>query len=614
MTGVAPVFGAAPAIYSVVILRRGVPLKYPGGAILPHFFQRTGHIPEVNDSKTTSGSTRDFLRWPLLFFLIVVAYCGYYAPFGINETDGGFLTGLAWQVLSGKTLYADVVYVRPPLPVWLRALELYLLPDDWAILGERWIFYLKVALYSWIGAAVLARGACRWQLAAFAFVLSVHCYPPAAWHTVDGLLFGALAIWCRSNVPDWRGGLFAGLFLVAMLLCKQSFYPMVVLLLLPAPLLIGRRVTERETQNLPGGKVYSFISIHSSFIIHHLLFLTGLGVFVAYLFSKNLLSAFWEMTTSATSSGQAVQHGVLDYFRIQPALAALTVVFWAPAVWFWWKNRGGRWAFWGWVLWLVVLVGSYAWVIAERREFTVPFAQTRLLFWVAAGYAAWQWRSDNWDSAQVWRFGSLLALCWCASVSWGYNLPVLFAVPWAYAALKISRTLFAAAYPTRRPGWWSAAALVVLLALFRWGYEWVYRDGPRAAMTEHLGAVFPRLSGIYSSPETAAQYRELADLIKRYGPNFKTLPAFPHANFITNTRPPLPLDWVVEREMGVARALVETEIMRTQPVCFIEKAYVTQLDNDHQLALTKSVFNTGRIVEETPFFWVVSEGARPSGF
>jgi hypothetical protein len=573
---------------------------------LPLFFVQTGHISDVNDSKTTTGSIGDFLpflRWPLFFFLIVVAYCGYYAPFGINETDGGFLTGLAWQVLSGKTLYADVVYVRPPLPVWLRALELYLLPDDWAILAERWIFFLKVALYSWLGAAVLARGAYRWQLATFAFVLSVHCYPPAAWHTVDGLLFGALAIWCRSNVPGWRGGVFAGLFLVAMLLCKQSFYPMALLLLLPAPLPSGRETTSRKTQNVPGSSAFS---THSSFIVHHLSFLTGAGIFIAWLFAQNALLPFREMTTSATSSGQAVQHGVLDYFRIQPALAALTLVFLAPAGWFLWKKRGARWAFWGWVFWLVALAGSYAWVIAERREFTVPFAQTRLLFWVAAGYAAGQWRAGNWDSAQVWRFGALLALCWCASVSWGYNLPILFAVPWAYAALNISRTLFAAAYPNRQAGWWSAVALVALLALFRWGYEWVYRDGPRAAMTAHLGAIFPRLSGIYSSPETADLYRDLADLAKRYGPNFKTLPAFPHANFSTNTRPPLPLDWVVEREMSAARALVESEITRAQPVFFIEKTYTTQLANDPQLALTKSIFSTGRIVEETPFFWVVS--------
>jgi len=520
--------------------------------------------------------------WPFFFFAIVAAYCLVYAPFGINETDGGFLSGLAWQVLNGKTLYADLVYVRPPLPVWLRTLELSLLPEHLAILGERWIFYLKVAAYSWLGAAVLTRGNSRWQLAAFAFVLSVHCYPPAAWHTVDGLLFGALAIWRRSATPDRRGDFLSGLFLVAMLLCKQSFYPMALLWLVPA-----------------GGSVLARTAGIA----------LGAGGFLAFLFSQNLLEPFLTMTTSATSSGQALEHGVFDYFRIQPVLAVLSAVLLAPAGWFLWKKKDARTAFWLWALWLATLAGSYAWTIAERQEFTAPFAQTRLLFWTAAGFGAWMCLRGHWDREQTWRFGALLALCWCASVSWGYNLPVLFAVPWVYAALELSRMLFSAAFPHRQPGWWSMAALVALLALFRWGYEWVYRDGPRSAMTEHLGAIFPRLSGIYSSPETAALYRDLADLTRRYGPTVKTLPAFPQANFLTGTRPPLPLDWVVEREMGAGRALVEAELSCVRPVFFIEKSQIEYVENNPEAALVRRLLENGKRLEETPFFWVLGAPA-----
>ncbi|MEO6037351.1 MAG: hypothetical protein ABIQ93_02990, partial [Saprospiraceae bacterium] len=163
--------------------------------------------------------------WPFLFFAVVIGYCLAYAPYGINETDGGFLTGLAWQVLQGKVLYRDLLYVRPPLPVWLRALELHLLPETWAILGERWIFYLKLATYSWLAAATLTAGRNRWQLATLAFIVSVHCYPAAAWHTVDGIFFAVLATWLLFKVPGPWGAMAAGLALVAALLCKQSFYP-----------------------------------------------------------------------------------------------------------------------------------------------------------------------------------------------------------------------------------------------------------------------------------------------------------------------------------------------------------------------------------------------------
>ena len=99
--------------------------------------------------------------WMFLFFAVLSGYALYYAPYGIDESDGGFMTGLAWQWLSGKALYSELLYARPPLPVWLRAATLCILPDQWAILGERWVFYAQVGLYSWLGASLLAQGAQR---------------------------------------------------------------------------------------------------------------------------------------------------------------------------------------------------------------------------------------------------------------------------------------------------------------------------------------------------------------------------------------------------------------------------------------------------------------------
>lgn len=108
-----------------------------------------------------------------------------------------------------------------------------LLPEQWGVIGERYIFFLKVAAYSWLSAAVLTSDTRRWILAVFGFVVSVHCYPPMAWHTVDGILFAVLAVWCfvgntsSGSLPGgaWKPVL-AGVFVFAALLCKQSFYPM----------------------------------------------------------------------------------------------------------------------------------------------------------------------------------------------------------------------------------------------------------------------------------------------------------------------------------------------------------------------------------------------------
>ncbi|MBK8426459.1 MAG: hypothetical protein IPL27_11050 [Lewinellaceae bacterium] len=70
------------------------------------------------------------------------------------------------------------------------------------------------------------------------------------------------------------------------------------------------------------------------------------------------------------------------------------------------------------------------------------------------------------------------------------------------------------------PKWLPLLVVVILLCIARFGYEFVYRDGPRSEMTVDMGTIFPKLHGIYSSPQTAALYSDLKDLMRRYGPDF----------------------------------------------------------------------------------------------
>ena len=45
-----------------------------------------------------------FERQQILFFAIIGCYLLLYVPFGINETDGGFITAYAWRLLHGEQL------------------------------------------------------------------------------------------------------------------------------------------------------------------------------------------------------------------------------------------------------------------------------------------------------------------------------------------------------------------------------------------------------------------------------------------------------------------------------------------------------------------------------
>lgn len=519
--------------------------------------------------------------WKILFFSILIGYCLFYAPFGINETDGGFLTGLAWQVLNGKTLYEEIVYVRPPLPVWLRAGELLMLPENFAVLGERWIFYLKVGLYSWLGAAVLAADARRWMLAVFGFVVSAHCYPPMAWHTVDGILFAALGIWCWVKLPSRFGAALAGVAIFAALLCKQSFYPMVGVF---AVLLFFEK---NRTRTWWGA---------SSLLICS-------ALFFSYLHSNNLLESYLQMTGGSTSGGQALQHGIFDYFRIKPGLVLLSLPILAPVAWYFWKNKKSRAAYWGWDFWLSLLATSYALSILGREEFTVPFSQARLLFWVGVVYALHNLFSVQHSTFNI-HHSSLLAVAWCSSISWGYNVPILFSTPFVFAVMEISRHLWRQAYPEHDNRWHSLAVLAGLLILFRLSNEYIYRDGPRSEMSVRLGKIFPQLGGVCSDSTTAVLYFDLKNLADRY-PNFKTLPAFSQANFLTKTPPPLPLDWVVRREINDDNTLILKTLQENRPMLFIEKSWLTQIETDPEMDLTRELIRTGKKIDETQYFWVV---------
>lgn len=553
--------------------------------------ENIGHSAFAGSSKTAAAF------WTIACIAVPLGYCFFYAPYGINETDGGFLTGLAWQVLSGKALYSDVVYVRPPLPVWLRALEMQLLPDNLAMLGERWIFYIKVALYSWFGAAVLCVGVQRRMLAVFGFVVSVHCYPPAAWHTVDGILFSVLGIFCLTGgaerglrAPGLLRILGGALFIFAALLCKQSFYPMVAVFaglvfpLNPA----GRPDFARAARGVGA------------------LLACGL-LFAAYLYNAGLLENYLRLTGSAASGGQAFQHGVLDYFRIKPVLAVPAALLIAFALWSVSKRKNYRMASLAWLGCLMLLAGSYVVDIYTRQEFTIPFAQSRFLFWVALAFCLLPLVPRPLPFAPCpspFALCSLLSISWCASISWGYNLPILFATPWVYVVLEISRGLWQRAWPEKRLAGASFVALALMLAVFRYGYEFVYRDGKRSVMYTDLGKVFPALQGVYSTPEKSLLYIDLKNLAARH-PVFKTLPAFPQANFLTGTKPPLPLDWVVRRETNGDDAPLWATIRKNRPVLLVEKGADAKIAADPELAFVRDLLQKATILEETTWFRVM---------
>jgi hypothetical protein len=543
-------------------------------------------------------------RCRIVFFLTVILYIWAYSPYGINETDAGFLTGLAWQTINGKILYHDLIYVRPPMSVWMRSLELHLLPENWSVLGERWIFYLKIAIYTLLGANVLCRGVRMWQLACFSFVINVHCYPAAAWHTVDGVFLGVVGVWFfqkslgKPDPQDVLLSILGSLSILAAMLCKQSFYP-----LLLVPFMYA---------GLEGFKQKNWISI--------LVLLVSAQFFFFYLLVNHTLANYWSWTNNATSASDAMQTGIFDYFSIHPVKVICFAFMFNFIGYFKHQKMSNKTEK---RILLVFLAGfplGYLFFVLKNQAFTLPFAESRMLFWLALAalfqpfFQVFDIHNLQWSNIKTaykkmsLPLLSLTLITWCSALSWGYNLPIFFVVPGVFGMMQMLKNMdlhfnpFAKFLKFRKQTEFIAFLYFLLLVfVFNRAYQFIYRDGNRAEMTQHLGEIFPKLNGIYTDQNTADKYCELHELYQKYGGNIQVLPAFPNAKFLMNEKPILNLDWVIKVETGGNNHVLDVLEHKKTFVLF-EKSYENEIDENESLDLTKEVLRKRTMIEETIHF------------
>lgn len=551
-----------------------------------------------DSSKNLSpGNTFDFVS-KLALVVVVLFSCIGYAPYGINETDGGFLTGLAYRLELGEIPYRDFIYVRPPVPLYLRWLELKMLPYNYLVLGERYLFYILVGLYSFWGSwLVLRQDAVAALVAIPAFLLGVHNFPPSSWHTVYGLF---LATWGLYLWSKYNNSFFAALLLLLAIGCKQSFYP--ILLFWPAYLI------------LTGSK--------KALLMTAIVWATAISLVAGLFLQLGALTPFFNLTQGAIGANTAIKAGLFSFFRIHP------LVFFLPLPWLLCKWLG--WKQWELPAMFFLALGlpvSWSWNIYQHQDFVPPMHQSRLAWWIAVVFVihflVGMFRDHRQDQKtglltlkavfQEWKtldsFHSLLwliALAWMASISWGYDFPALYPLPgiivmswWLIPeAVEGSRKLM------RLP----AAVVFVILGLsvagaVHFSQQYIYRDGPRAAMTQHLGEIFPPLTGIYSTADTYKKYQELSQLNARYPDKIAVLPAFPYANFLLQQKPLLPIDWLFDAETNGHNESVYTAIHENKEIYFaIDVEMLPVINEQADYHITRSINQSGPIVEKSSHF------------
>jgi len=468
---------------------------------------------------------------------------------GFNPTDDGFILAYSRRVLGGQMPHRDFISIRPVGSAVLHAPAL-LLGGDRAFWLSRGFVWFQFAVIAWVWVGMLAKAlawplgrAARVVLALVAFVLSAHSFPMMAWHTTDGLFLCSLGL--ALCLREGRGARMAGCVLVGLAcLCKQNFAAMVPVALVATG--EWRRVTSWLAAAAPA------------------------VAYVCILLLGNALPDAWVQMRSQTGLFRA---GVRPYVGAIPfpagvALgAAIAAALASRAVE---ARRLG-------VLALYAAPAGFIAMVAAGYHFEAPALG---LMGVAVGATGWQLEGGRAALRRLAVPVALLCLAWVASVSLGYNSPVLVAGPLGVLLVGYAETVPGGGEDgtLRRLRVLGTVALAVAAVCSGWVLrrERVYLDRPARELTKPLGGVLPGLRGIHTSFATRAALDDLAAVVEQIGERpYAIVPDFP-AWWVCSGRPnPLPIDWAQGTELAspraMARVLESIERQRGTLVVIVQK-------------------------------------------
>ena len=465
-----------------------------------------------------------------LFISLPFLYAFVYAPYGLDHFDTGFILGLSWQWLTGSEPYTEIIYVRPPVSILLHSVPLAI-SSDYGVLLDRSLFYFQVALYSYIAIRLLIDKLKPesqkhiYFLSCLAFILSVHTFPPMAWHTVDGIFFALIGIYLITKERSLIAISLGGLALVLSALCKQPYY------LIP----------------LLGVGYFVFLKQYKQAFLLGLSITLSFLAFFYWLYSFDALNKFFSLTTGQTKLSDLLEVGFLVYLEKLKHLAYVALppfifVFCAAI----YRKRDIRFSdyFIAMIVWILLFsLSKYI----RLDNYSLPIRSfPEVVFMIAIGIL---FLSSHLRKKENILFCLLLlSVAWTSSISWGYLTVVLFFAP----------VVFLVFYHVKEQdfkGLWLQRASIIALALvtFYVGYTNPYslgRSVERSDLNFNLGNLVPRLSGIMVDEQTFQEFQEILDFKSTYGDNFTVLPAGTLVHYATKTSNPIGVDWAMNAEVN----------------------------------------------------------------
>ncbi len=516
----------------------------------------------------------------VFFAFLVFGFAIFDLSYGFHPTDDGFILGYAWRILNGEKPYVDFIYVRPPGTPLFWASVLSVVPDSMQFKFARFGFFVQLGIFSCLfvllvvlwelrgAASVKSRVISRSDtlnfilLSSFGFLFALYDFPPMPWHTVDGVMFGTLAVallnlsFTIERFSRFRFILnFAsGAFAAYAALSKQNF--LVIPIFCFCSMLLTVFYRRRSFTELAG------------FLLGCCLPLILILEFIGFSGLKEGL----RQINSASDPGYLIDVGLVRFspFRVWN-LGAIILSFvsvYPVRIPFW------RVQFFQSLIPAILLGLCGVWIIKDKD------AVSFFLFWYFLGYFLFGllWDRTGWLARQI-RLGYFL-VAWASSISWACIFPLL-GLPAIVSAALIAPSVVS---PPVSIGLRRSRLLVTGLSFCAVCYVVLnnhfylpYRDVARPNQSVNLKEILPKIGSVFTNVGTGDKVRDLmsafrlADGFGLRRNRVVVIPDFPAWYFLNDVRNPVSIDWWLPQEFPGLSDRLKSEIDRKAEAIVLEK-------------------------------------------
>jgi hypothetical protein len=506
----------------------------------------------------------------------------------MENLDSGYITSFAWRIVNGQAVYQDFICKFPPTTLYFHAFFMKILPENGQYFYFRIVYYLLFALQVYLAVSGanhfydLAQSKVnKWAVMSVCFVISLLNFSPYPWTTTDGIFFATVAFYLISvfKAPSFFKLFLIALFCVLSALSKQSFYLIPIVFLILIFFQFGQKKA----------------------IIFGVNLVVIVAGFFLWILSITTFKNFASQITGELKFHNFFFVGIHNYVFFPIKIVFISIVVSALVLYFVMKYTNLKSSFFlsktKWISLFLIIVAMVLFLFRYTR-WAAFISFDACIFGLI--YAFYYQRNDF---KHLMPIIVLLTIAWSASISNGYQTPILFETGIILIFVILMRTSiinFHKAYL------WIALPFCIVAFSFN---AYPYHEANIFELNYPLSSISPKLRFIKTNKLNFEKFQELKSLIHKYGENFIVAPSSPMTNYLFNNQSELPADWLFQHEVNNQFDSILKICSNEKNFIFVEKSFLKHQDfniSAHRDAseITHKIINEFTQIENTNHFIV----------